>query len=363
MKKYISISLLLFSQIVLAQVYRGFLPPRMTTVQRDAISAPAEGLTLYNTTLKCLQYWNAAVWKGNCNILKLDCSGVVHNGTIQAGVATPAGVTSVISYSGGNGSSYNGQTIASTGVTGLTATLSAGNFANGNGILTFTITGTPSGSGNANFIIAVGGQTCSFTRNVISGDVPPNPDTGVNCAGWLVTYVGTGTATGLVKDKSVTATLTFSNIGVSGNAQTSNSGCLPLPPVTPVGTGFGSANNTTGTMTLKFNREVANIKVYGYRVGISGGSGHGQKQTASIRFKKNGTYVTGMSNSNLSFCTPSNFSYVKLTNTANGYTLENQFGVESGDIAVLSTGKWFDEIEYNITPGYGAILFCIGDAK
>jgi len=35
---------------------RGFLPPRMTTDQRDAISLPAEGLMIYNVDLKCMQF-------------------------------------------------------------------------------------------------------------------------------------------------------------------------------------------------------------------------------------------------------------------------------------------------------------------
>ena len=29
---------------------KGFLPPRMTTIQRDAIVSPAIGLTIFNTT-------------------------------------------------------------------------------------------------------------------------------------------------------------------------------------------------------------------------------------------------------------------------------------------------------------------------
>jgi len=35
---------------------KGFLPPRLTTAQRDAIVTPAEGLMIYNTDLKCVQY-------------------------------------------------------------------------------------------------------------------------------------------------------------------------------------------------------------------------------------------------------------------------------------------------------------------
>lgn len=43
---------------------RGFLPPRMTTTQRNAIASPAEGLVTYNTTLHQLQFWNGTAWMG-----------------------------------------------------------------------------------------------------------------------------------------------------------------------------------------------------------------------------------------------------------------------------------------------------------
>lgn len=41
---------------------QGFLPPRMTTTQRDAISSPPEGLVLYNTTSHKLTYRNNSTW-------------------------------------------------------------------------------------------------------------------------------------------------------------------------------------------------------------------------------------------------------------------------------------------------------------
>jgi len=46
---------------------KGFLPPRMTTVQRDAISSPAAGLTIFNTTDSCLQWFNGAGWYNGCD--------------------------------------------------------------------------------------------------------------------------------------------------------------------------------------------------------------------------------------------------------------------------------------------------------
>lgn len=41
---------------------QGFLPPRMTTTQRTAISSPPEGLVVYNTTTHKLSYYNGTAW-------------------------------------------------------------------------------------------------------------------------------------------------------------------------------------------------------------------------------------------------------------------------------------------------------------
>ena len=45
---------------------KGFLPPRMNTSQRDAISNPAEGLTIYNTDRNCLQSFKGLGWRNHC---------------------------------------------------------------------------------------------------------------------------------------------------------------------------------------------------------------------------------------------------------------------------------------------------------
>lgn len=51
---------------------RGFLVPRLSTVQRDAIAAPAVGLEIYNTTLNCLQvFYPTSGW------LSIACDCVV----------------------------------------------------------------------------------------------------------------------------------------------------------------------------------------------------------------------------------------------------------------------------------------------
>jgi hypothetical protein len=50
------------TEVEIASTTQGFLPPRMTTAQRDAIASPAAGLTMYNTTVNCLQSWNGTLW-------------------------------------------------------------------------------------------------------------------------------------------------------------------------------------------------------------------------------------------------------------------------------------------------------------
>jgi len=42
---------------------RGFLPPRMTTAQRNAIGSAAAGLMVYNTTTNKLNFYNGSAWE------------------------------------------------------------------------------------------------------------------------------------------------------------------------------------------------------------------------------------------------------------------------------------------------------------
>ena len=98
-------------------------------------------------------------------LTSIDCANATNNGTLNA-TSAASGVTSVISYTGGNGGTHNGQVVTSTGVTGLTATLQAGVFASGIGSLTYSITGTSTSSGIASFAINIGGKTCVLTRKV-----------------------------------------------------------------------------------------------------------------------------------------------------------------------------------------------------
>jgi uncharacterized protein (TIGR02145 family) len=152
---------------------QGFLPPRLTTAQRDVIVNPAVGLIIYNTTTNCLNFYVGSGWNETCGTASLslgvvstiNCGSATITGTLTIGTAA-SGVSVIVPYTGGNAGTYGAQSVSSTGVVGLTATLAAGSLANGAGSLTYTITGTPTTSGTASFAITLGGQSCAFTVSV-----------------------------------------------------------------------------------------------------------------------------------------------------------------------------------------------------
>jgi uncharacterized protein (TIGR02145 family) len=97
--------------------------------------------------------------------LTLNCEGKTNAGNLSANTAA-SGVSVTIPYTGGNSGWLAGTSAPSTGVTGLTATYAGSNNIGTSGNLVFNITGTATTTGTANFTVNVGGQTCSFSREV-----------------------------------------------------------------------------------------------------------------------------------------------------------------------------------------------------
>jgi len=68
---------------------KGLLPPRMTEVQRDAISSPATGLIIFNRTRNSLDFFNSIKWISICETgivvqnLPPVASDVVFSGTME----------------------------------------------------------------------------------------------------------------------------------------------------------------------------------------------------------------------------------------------------------------------------------------
>ncbi len=106
-------------------------------------------------------------------ITALNCAGASFSTSATVNVVYSG--TASVPFAGGNGVAYTiGTAVNSTGVTGLTATLQSGTLANGTGTATFSISGTPSSAGTANFLITLGGQTCTLTLPV-NNTVPTIP--------------------------------------------------------------------------------------------------------------------------------------------------------------------------------------------
>ncbi|MFN5619752.1 MAG: FISUMP domain-containing protein [Flavobacteriales bacterium] len=220
------------------------------------------------TATNQLMYWNGSAWVtlnpggngqiltlcngaltwttgGNCqgSISALNCSSATAAGTLTAGTAA-GGVSSTIAYTGGNGGAYSAQSIASTGVTGLTATLTGGTLASGAGTVTYTITGTPSASGTASFALSLGGQSCTLTRTVVAAS---GAITALNCSS--ATASGTLTAGTAAGGVSSTITYTGGNGGSYSAQSIASTGVTGLTATLTGGTLASGAGTVTYTIT------------------------------------------------------------------------------------------------------------------
>lgn len=92
------------SVLDVASTDRGMLLPRMTTIQRDAIETPSEGLMIFNIDSQCLEIYNAseAVWKANCGadgettaVYSPDCSSVSVQGNYYTGHSLDADINTL----------------------------------------------------------------------------------------------------------------------------------------------------------------------------------------------------------------------------------------------------------------------------
>jgi len=103
-------------------------------------------------------------------ITALNCQYAAVSPSITEGIAYTGTIT--VPYAGGNGITYgSGLPIASTGVTGLSATLQGGTLSKGMGNISYVVNGTPAGKGLASFDISFSGINCTVNLTVNEG--PP----------------------------------------------------------------------------------------------------------------------------------------------------------------------------------------------
>lgn len=233
----------------------GVLFPRLTTSDIASIGPAAgdsvvDGLWVYNTDTKCYNYWAAAPqnqWLEICGrplnsvpgTASLNCTGASSTGTLVN--QQPAnGVSVTVPYTAGNGGTYPAQNINSTGVTGLTASISAGNFNNGSGNLVFSVAGTPASSGTAVFTITMGGSSCSVNVNV---NINPGKAT-LNC--------GSATTTGTLVMNSSANGVSFTIPYTAGNGGPYTAQSITSTGVSGLTANIAAGNFNTGSGSITY---------------------------------------------------------------------------------------------------------------
>ncbi len=194
-------------------------------------------------------------------ITALNCSNASNSGTLVAGTVA-IGVISSVPYTGGNGGIYNDQTVSSTGVNGLTATLEAGTFADGSGNLSYTISGTPETSGTASFALNIGGQSCILTRTV---DLLVGTISSLNCSG---SDVGCLSASQPLMNVQNIISYTGGNGGAYNGQTVSSTG---VPGLTATWSS-GTFANGSGSMVLTISGIATTIGVASFALNIGGQS-------------------------------------------------------------------------------------------
>ncbi len=178
------------------------------------------------------------------SISGFNCASATIAGKIINGQPV-SNVTATLTYTGGNGKTYLTKSHTSTGVSGLSATLLAGTLANGEGTLVYTISGTPTTAGTANFAIALGGKTCSIDvkiDDVAQIIVKPGPNV-TDSEGNLYKTVTIGTQTWMAENLKVSKYSDGTTIpNITDNTQWQN--------------------NRTGAWSY-YNNDVANNAKYG----------------------------------------------------------------------------------------------------
>jgi CRISPR/Cas system-associated exonuclease Cas4 (RecB family) len=122
------------SVLDLASTAKGFLPPRMNETQRDAISTPATGLVVFNTTAGLLQFYDGDSWESVgtgagvtadsldfddfMDAMTLDAStSIVGTGTNALSIAQSGSVAALTITNMGSGNSFLVEDEASTDTT------------------------------------------------------------------------------------------------------------------------------------------------------------------------------------------------------------------------------------------------------
>jgi len=152
---------------------KGFLPPRMTSAQRDEISSPATGLVIYNTDLNCIEFYTGAAggWNCPCNSFgSVSCDDAMAQGSYIAGVPLTMSNTVTVSVNVLNTGGFH---INSYPVNGYYFSQSGTFATTGEQTVELSGAGTPVNAGTDDFTFYYGPSNCNFSVEVQNVVPPP----------------------------------------------------------------------------------------------------------------------------------------------------------------------------------------------
>ncbi len=169
------------AQLDMQAIDKGFLPPRVTTVQRDAIATPASGLQIYNTDTNQPEVWNGTSWVA-----------------MGGGSGSPAGADTQVQFNSGGAFAADDRFTFEPGFPQWRINMGQ----NGNGPSQFTegrvFINIPNGNGNTGFEFNSGGFSSSgdLTTNATQGYRQSTGAGGIlfmaNSAGYASNFYGIG---------------------------------------------------------------------------------------------------------------------------------------------------------------------------
>jgi hypothetical protein len=164
------------SVLELKSTTKGFLPPRLTTAQRNAIVSPASGMMIYNNEKNCLEWYNGVVWYNGCGTQESSGGSAVISG--YANTSISSGILTV-----GTAATGVSQTITATVTTigtyfikasanGVIFTKSGTFITTGAQDIVLTATGTPIVAATSNFVLTTT-PNYTFNRSVLAEPLGP----------------------------------------------------------------------------------------------------------------------------------------------------------------------------------------------
>ena len=214
---------------------KGFLPPRMTTAQRDAIQNPALGLMVFNTTTSCVEVFYGTFWQSihcGCSIAPSNLT-FTDNGPITYCLNQAIAINSPATQ-GGNPGLY-----------AVSPVLPAGLFLNST---SGQITGTPTSISSATDYTITASNACGSTTRLINISVLNIPSTPLTISGPSAPTINTSTnysITAVSGASSYTWTVPSGWIINSGQGTTA----INVTAGSNAGNVMVTATNTCGTST------------------------------------------------------------------------------------------------------------------